>query len=91
MGVYTLVNSMSDIDGNSITWFNLWACVFSGTSTQLIDVFNHQGEHLSTIKYHDGFMGQRIGVITSLTFHNYKVKDFALEYFQVMFKSHMDL
>ncbi|WAQ95554.1 RPTOR-like protein [Mya arenaria] len=46
----------------------------SGSLNQYIGVYNQSGDSLSTIKYHDGFIGQRIGTITSLAFHPYKVK-----------------
>ncbi|XP_052780147.1 regulatory-associated protein of mTOR-like isoform X2 [Mya arenaria] len=45
-----------------------------GSLNQYIGVYNQSGDSLSTIKYHDGFIGQRIGTITSLAFHPYKVK-----------------
>ena len=31
------------------------------------------GEMINSIKYHDGFMGQKIGPTKSLMFHPYKV------------------
>ena len=40
---------------------------------QYVGVYNQSGDTLSTIKYHDGFMGQRIGAICSLAFHPYRV------------------
>jgi len=40
---------------------------------QRIKVMNFQGDPLSIIRYHDGFLGQRIGPISSLCFHPYKV------------------
>ncbi|XP_045213850.2 regulatory-associated protein of mTOR-like isoform X2 [Mercenaria mercenaria] len=45
-----------------------------GSMNQYIGVYNQSGDTLSTIKYHDGFIGQRIGAITSLAFHPYRVK-----------------
>ena len=45
----------------------------SGSINQFIGVYNQSGDTLSTIKYHDGFIGQRIGSITSLSFHPYRV------------------
>ncbi|XP_054724239.1 regulatory-associated protein of mTOR-like isoform X2 [Uloborus diversus] len=48
---------------------DLVAC---GAATQFISVFDRSGECVSTIKYHDGFMGHRIGPISCLHFHPYK-------------------
>ncbi|KAL5018968.1 hypothetical protein ScPMuIL_004690 [Solemya velum] len=45
-----------------------------GAIMQYIGVFNKSGDTLSTIKYHEGFLGQRIGAISCLAFHPYKVK-----------------
>eukprot|EP01125_Pyxidicula_operculata_P020493 TRINITY_DN758_c0_g1_i3.p3 TRINITY_DN758_c0_g1~~TRINITY_DN758_c0_g1_i3.p3 ORF type:complete len:296 (+),score=69.60 TRINITY_DN758_c0_g1_i3:243-1130(+) len=43
-----------------------------GTIDRSIKVFNFSGEKLSMIKYHDGFLGQKIGPVSSLCFHPYK-------------------
>ncbi|KAG8184610.1 hypothetical protein JTE90_005221 [Oedothorax gibbosus] len=48
---------------------DLIAC---GTASQVISVFQQGGEEVGTIKYHDGFMGHRIGPISCLAFHPYK-------------------
>ena len=39
----------------------------------MIKVYNLDGGNLSTIRYHDGFMGQRIGPISCLEFHPHRV------------------
>ena len=44
-----------------------------GSAKQVIKVFNFQGEQLSVIRYHNSFLGQRIGPVSSLGFHPYKV------------------
>jgi len=44
-----------------------------GTQDQRIRVMNFNGEEISLIRYHDGFLGQRIGPVSALTFHPYKV------------------
>ena len=36
---------------------------------QFIKVFDFNGNCLNTIRYHDGFLGQRIGPVSSLAFH----------------------
>uniref|UniRef100_A0A6B2KWT6 Raptor N-terminal CASPase-like domain-containing protein n=1 Tax=Arcella intermedia TaxID=1963864 RepID=A0A6B2KWT6_9EUKA len=40
---------------------------------QRIKVMNLSGEHLSLIRYHEGFLGQRIGPVSALSYHPYKV------------------
>ncbi|RDD45269.1 Regulatory-associated protein of mTOR [Trichoplax sp. H2] len=44
-----------------------------GSTSQVIHVYNHSGELNSAIKYHDGFRVQKIGPISCLAFHPYKV------------------
>ena len=45
----------------------------SGSASQMIKVYNLDGGNLSTIRYHEGFMGQRIGPISCLEFHPHRV------------------
>ncbi|XP_064606975.1 LOW QUALITY PROTEIN: regulatory-associated protein of mTOR-like [Liolophura sinensis] len=45
-----------------------------GSVNQYITVFNQSGDTLSTMKYHEGFMGQRIGPISCMAFHPHRVK-----------------
>ncbi|XP_060176364.1 regulatory-associated protein of TOR 1-like [Lycium barbarum] len=47
--------------------------VASGSSKQLIKVFNLEGEQLGTIRYLSTFMAQKIGSVRCLTFHPYEV------------------
>lgn len=49
---------------------DLIAC---GTASQFISLYNHQGESVGTIKYLDGFMGHRMGPVSCVAFHPYKV------------------
>eukprot|EP01135_Chromosphaera_perkinsii_P005237 Nk52_evm6s327 gene=Nk52_evmTU6s327 len=44
-----------------------------GSHNQYISNYNLDGDLLGTIRYHDGFLGQRIGPISCLAFHPYKV------------------
>ena len=46
----------------------------SGSASQMIKVYSLGGANLSTIRYHDGFMGQRIGPISCLAFHPHRVR-----------------
>ncbi|GJP30693.1 hypothetical protein CLOM_g4583 [Closterium sp. NIES-68] len=44
----------------------------TGSSKQLIRVFNMSGDLLSVVRYHNSFLGQRIGPVSALHFHPYK-------------------
>jgi len=44
-----------------------------GSNNQFIKVFNTSGDTLSMIYYHDGFLGQRIGPISCLAFHPFRM------------------
>ncbi|KAK3091702.1 hypothetical protein FSP39_022003 [Pinctada imbricata] len=45
-----------------------------GSLNQYVAIYNQSGDVLSTIKYHEGFLGQRIGSISCMAFHPYMVK-----------------
>lgn len=47
--------------------------IASGSAKQMIKVFSLEGEQLSLIRYYPTFMGQRIGPVSCLTFHPYRV------------------
>eukprot|EP01096_Ripella_sp_DP13-Kostka_P000432 TRINITY_DN10483_c0_g1_i1.p1 TRINITY_DN10483_c0_g1~~TRINITY_DN10483_c0_g1_i1.p1 ORF type:complete len:368 (-),score=108.93 TRINITY_DN10483_c0_g1_i1:8-1111(-) len=47
--------------------------IATGTQSQKILISNFEGKELNSIKYYDGFLGQRIGPVTSLAFHPYKM------------------
>lgn len=47
--------------------------IATGSQDQRIKVMNFNGDELSIIRYHDGFLGQRIGPVSSLAFHPYHV------------------
>ncbi|XP_074648053.1 regulatory-associated protein of mTOR-like isoform X2 [Tubulanus polymorphus] len=69
------VKTISTSQGLTALEIHQFADVLScGYLNQLITVFNQSGDTLSTIKYHDGFMGQRIGPISCMAFHPYRVK-----------------
>ncbi|CAI5504298.1 unnamed protein product [Closterium sp. Naga37s-1] len=44
----------------------------TGSSKQLIRVFNMSGDLLSVVRYHNSFLGQRIGPVSALHFHPYR-------------------
>lgn len=45
----------------------------TGSQDQRIKVMNLNGEEVSVIRHHEGFLGQRIGPVSSLAFHPYLV------------------
>lgn len=47
--------------------------IASGSAKQIVKVFSLEGTQLSIIKYYPTFMGQKIGAVSSLTFHPYRV------------------
>ena len=64
-----------------LAWYELYdftitmlMILFNSASYQAIKLYNIESKDVvSNIKYHDGFMGQRIGPTKSLAFHPYKV------------------
>jgi len=49
-------------------------CLHSGSANQMIRVCDLEGNYRSIIRYHDGFMGQRIGPINCMAFHPHRVR-----------------
>ncbi|RLN93469.1 hypothetical protein BBJ28_00003372 [Nothophytophthora sp. Chile5] len=51
------------------------ACDFasSGSHNQFIKVFRSDGEQLALIRYHEGFLGERIGPVSCLAFHPHRL------------------
>ncbi|XP_024383773.1 regulatory-associated protein of TOR 1 isoform X3 [Physcomitrium patens] len=47
--------------------------IATGSGKQLIKTFSSSGELLSSVRYHNSFLGQRIGPVSSLHFHSYNV------------------
>ncbi|KAG0604073.1 hypothetical protein M758_10G142500 [Ceratodon purpureus] len=47
--------------------------IATGSGKQFIKTFSTSGELLSTVRYHNSFLGQRIGPVTSLHFHSYNL------------------
>jgi regulator-associated protein of mTOR len=47
--------------------------IATGSQDQRIKVMNFNSEELSLIRYHDGFLGQRIGPVSSLSFHPFQI------------------
>ena len=58
----------------SMTVHNCAPIIATGSHAQFIKILTFGGEQLGNIiKYHDGFLGQRMGPITSLTFHPHRM------------------
>uniref|UniRef100_A0AB74UMX4 Regulatory associated protein of mTOR n=1 Tax=Euwallacea interjectus TaxID=321055 RepID=A0AB74UMX4_9CUCU len=49
---------------------NTYAC---GSANQFISIFSLNGNSLNTIRFYEGFMGQKIGPVNCLNFHPHKV------------------
>lgn len=65
--VKTITNTVSSLTSLDVhQQADLIAC---GSANQNIKVLNLDGEVLSNIRYHDGFIGQRIGPLSCLAFH----------------------
>ncbi|KAF3776242.1 Regulatory-associated protein of TOR 1 [Nymphaea thermarum] len=47
--------------------------IASGSAKQIIKVFSLEGEQLSVIRYYPSFMAQKIGPVSCLSFHPYRV------------------
>ncbi|CAK4081189.1 unnamed protein product [Aphanomyces euteiches] len=51
-----------------------YAPVFAtGSHNQFIKVFRQDGDQLALIRYHEGFLGERIGPVSSLAFHPHRL------------------
>ena len=46
---------------------------YSGSHNQFIKVFRSDGEQLALIRYHEGFLGERIGPVSCLAFHPHRL------------------
>lgn len=47
--------------------------IATGSAKQFIKVYNLNGEQLSIVRYHNSFLGQRIGPVSCLNFHPYNI------------------
>ena len=59
-------------DATAMTVHDFLPLFAVGSQSQKVKVFNFEGEELSMIRYHDGFLGQRIGPLSCLAFHPYR-------------------
>lgn len=48
--------------------------IASGSAKQYIKVFSITGDQLNMVRYHNSFMGQRIGPVSCLSFHPYNIQ-----------------
>ncbi|KAL1423394.1 hypothetical protein MTO96_021151 [Rhipicephalus appendiculatus] len=53
--------------------FDVFAC---GSASQQISVFNKEGDNMGSIRHHDWFINQRVGPVSCLAFHPYKVSGY---------------
>jgi len=68
------INTITNLGGLAALAVHDYASTLAcGLTNQKIRVTNFSGEDISMIKYHDGFLGQRIGPVTCLAFHPHKV------------------
>ncbi len=57
----------------ALTVHNCAPIMATGSNAQFIKIITFGGDQLGNIiKYHDGFLGQRIGPVSCLSFHPYK-------------------
>ena len=52
---------------------NQVAVLASGSHAQFLKILDLDGNTLNVIRYHEGFLGQRIGPVSCLSFHPYKL------------------
>jgi len=67
--VYSTPTSLTSVDIHPSA--DIIAC---GSTNQCMTAYNSSGIQLSTVKYHEGFLGQRIGTASCMAFHPYLVK-----------------
>jgi len=67
--VKTISNTLAKL--TSLDFHQHTDLIACGSANQSIKVITTDGEQLSHIRYHDGFIGQRIGPLSCLSFHPY--------------------
>ncbi|GFO38269.1 regulatory-associated protein of mtor [Plakobranchus ocellatus] len=67
--VYSAPTSLSSVDIHPRA--DIIAC---GSTNQTMTAYSPNGVVLSTVKYHEGFLGQRIGNASCMSFHPYLIK-----------------
>ncbi|XP_059163901.1 regulatory-associated protein of mTOR-like isoform X2 [Physella acuta] len=67
--VYNTPTSLSSVDIHPRA--DIIAC---GSTNQCMTAYSPNGTVLSTVKYHEGFLGQRIGNASCMSFHPYQIK-----------------
>ncbi|XP_035826281.1 regulatory-associated protein of mTOR [Aplysia californica] len=67
--VYSTRTALSSVDIHPRA--DIIAC---GSTNQCMTAYSPNGSVLSTVKYHEGFLGQRIGNASSMAFHPYLIK-----------------
>jgi len=65
-----------DVQRSPMTAFavhNKVPLIASGAHAQFLKILDFEGETKNVIRYHEGFLGQRIGAVSCLAFHPYKL------------------
>jgi hypothetical protein len=57
----------------SLTVHDFAPVIATGTRKQEVRIFTNTGEPITEIRYHDGFVGQRIGPVAALAFHPHRL------------------
>jgi len=70
LSLKTLATRTSDMTAFSVHPF--MPILASGSQNQKIQIADFEGHELNQIRYHEGFLGQRIGPISCLAFHPYR-------------------
>ncbi|XP_011498096.1 PREDICTED: regulatory-associated protein of mTOR isoform X1 [Ceratosolen solmsi marchali] len=67
------VNTIQTTQGITDFVMHETADIFASSTNQCISMYNISGNHLNTIKFHEGFMSTRIGPVSCLNFHPHRV------------------
>lgn len=53
--------------------FTILFAIFSGSANQYVNIYSISRGNVNSIRYYEGFMGYRVGSISSLAFHPSRV------------------
>eukprot|EP01100_Stratorugosa_tubuloviscum_P007836 TRINITY_DN3221_c3_g1_i1.p1 TRINITY_DN3221_c3_g1~~TRINITY_DN3221_c3_g1_i1.p1 ORF type:complete len:1304 (-),score=597.25 TRINITY_DN3221_c3_g1_i1:1059-4970(-) len=75
--IRALHNPCITIKGNTtamtcLTVHDYLPIIANGSQSQKVSFLSYTGELLNTVRYHDGFLGQRVGPISCISFHPLK-------------------
>lgn len=72
-GSVAMMQAHKSASMTSLTVHDFAPLIATGSRKQHIRVSTNSGEVISDIRYHDGFVGQRIGPVLSLAFHPHRL------------------